>query len=931
MISPGDKVKHYEIIELLGKGGMGEVFLAQDTVLDRKVALKVLPDEMQKDDKARERLLREAKAAASLDHPFICKIFEAAEHEGKVFIVMEYVEGNDLKEKLDEGTLSLRDSLQVALEIAEALEDAHKKSIVHRDLKPSNIMLTPQGHAKVMDFGLAKHFLTEGEADLTTTLTKESISEHGAVVGTLAYMSPEQARGETVDARSDIFSLGIIIYEMTTGRHPFSKSSPLETLTSILRDSTPPVNIKPKMMNPVLSPILRKALAKEPENRYQSIKELIEDVRKLQREIFGGVRLPLRGWPLVAAIAVIAAIMTVGAWFLFLRPPSGAGIGEQQPISIIITDFQNQTNDTDFDESIEELLRIGLEGASFISVYDRPFAREYATETDPGSYGQISAQMAQIICTREGIDVIVDGSIEKSGEEYIISVQALDPVENEEKASASRKINKKEDVLRAAEYLSTRLRKKLGDIRPESSKFFAQETFTSSSLVALNAYARGQEFQHTNGEEAIKQYLKALDNDPNLGRAYAGLASVYHNLKQHDEAEKYYKMALERIGQMSDRERHRTQGGYYLMKRNYQKAIEEFSALVEKFPADTSGYTNLAFAYFYSVDMAKAAEVGRRAVELNPNESIPRYNLVWFTLGAGDFDAAEQEVHALIKLDPEYWDVYVCKSLIELAQGLPGQAFETYKTLETQNTYGASLAATGLADLALYEGRYSDAKAILEKGIAFDLENGQEYIAADKYITLAQLHLIQGKEDLAVGAAEQAIATYKREEVLFATAQVYTQVGQEDEALNLAEELRLNIEPINRTYARLIGGELSMARGDVTGAIDLFLEAQGIVDTWLSHFLLGRAYLEAQAYSEAYTEFDKCLKRRGEAASVFFSDLPTYRFLPPVFYYLGRAQEGLNSPEATNSYKAFLSIREKGEEDWMVEDARRRSKIPSTN
>ena len=924
MISPGDRVKHYEVLELLGKGGMGEIFLAQDTILDRKVALKFLPEEMQKDDKARIRLLREARAAASLDHPFICKIFEAGEHEGKIFIVMEYLEGKDLKGMLEKETLPLRDSLQLALEIAEALEDAHKKGIVHRDLKPSNIMLTPQGHAKVMDFGLAKHFLTEGEADITTTLTQESITEHGAIVGTLAYMSPEQARGEAVDARSDIFSLGIIIYEMTTGKHPFSRSSPLETLTSILRDSTPPVNIKPKMMNPVLSPILRKALAKEPENRYQDIRDLIVDIRKLQRETFGGARLFFRGWPAIAASAVIIVMLAVGVLLLIRRPPSEPGTIAQQPVSVLIADFQNQTGDADFDESLEELMRIGLEGASHISVFERAQARELAPQFDPGSDGTINPKVALMISTREGISVIVNGSVEIGSGGYDIKVWALDPVKNEKKADLSRTIKTKEEVLKAIDFLSGKLRKELGDIQPESARVFAQETFTASSLVAMNAYARGQELMHTKREEAIEWFRKALDNDPNLGRAYAGLASVYHNLKQHEEAEKYYKMALERIDQMSEREKHRTQGGYYLLKRNYQKAIEEFSALVEKFPADTSGYTNLAFAYFYSVDMAKAAEVGRRAVELNPNESIPRYNLVWYTMGAGDFDAAEQEVHALIKLDPEYWDVYVCKALIELAQGLPAQAVETYRILEAQNTYGASLAATGLADFALYEGRYSDSKSILEEGIAFDLKNSQEYIAADKYITLAQLHLLQGKKDLAGDAAERAIATYKREEVLFAAAQVYARAGQEDKARDLAGELRMNIEPINRAYARLIGGELSMARGDVSGAVDLFLEAQGIVDTWLSHFLLGQAYLEAEAYSEAYTEFDRCLKRRGEATSVFFSDLPTYRYLPPVFYYLGRAQEGLNSPEAKDSYKAFLSIKEKGDGDWMVEDARRR-------
>ena len=924
MISPGDKVKHYEILELIGKGGMGEVFLAQDTILDRKVAIKFLPEEMQKDDLAHMRLLREAKAAASLDHPFICKIYEAAELEGKVFIVMEYVEGKNLQEKLDEGILSMRDSLQIALEIAEALEDAHKKGIIHRDLKPSNIMLTPQGHAKVMDFGLAKYFLTEGEEDITKTLTKASLTEKGAVVGTIAYMSPEQARGEAVDTRSDIFSLGIIIYEMTTGRHPFSKSSPIETLTSILRDATPPVTVKPKMMNPVLSPVLRKALAKEPENRYQNIKELIEEIRRLQREIFGAGRFVLRGWPLAASISVIVVLLAVGAWLLTRRLPLSSGTSEQQPLSLIITDFQNKTGDTDFDESLEDLLRIGLEGASFISVYDRSSARDFAKETDPGSYGQINSKMAQIICTREGIDAIVDGSIERSGEEYIISVQAMDPVKNEEKARISRKIKNKDEVLRAAEYISTRLRKKLGDIQPESAEVFAQETFTSSSLMALNAYSRGQEYQHTNREEAIKQYLKAIDNDPSLGRAYAGLGMVYYSLQQHELAEKYFQMALARLDGMSDREKYRTQGGYYIIKKDYPRAIDAYSNLVEKFPADTAGLTNLALAYFYSADMAMAAEVGRRAVELHPNESLPRYNLVWYLMGASDFNAAEQEAHSLIDLDPEYWEVYVCKALIELAQGLPVQATETYKQLGALHNNGTAYAASGLADIALYEGRLSEAKVILEEGIAFDLENAPKFIAADKYVTLARLYLSQGMKDLAVKYADQALATSRREEVMFVAADIYAQTGQEDKARDLQTELSKKIEPGYRAFSRMIGGRLSMVRGSMTGAIDLFLEAQDLANTWLSHFLLGQAYLEAGAFSEAYAAFDTCLKRRGEATSIFFNDLPTYRYLPPVFYYLGRAQEGLKSPEAINSYKAFLSIKERGEEDWMVEDARRR-------
>lgn len=926
MPEPGDKVKHYEILEPIGKGGMGEVYLAQDSILDRKVAIKFLPESMQKDSGARVRLLREAKAAAALDHPFICKIYETGEIDRKAYIVMEYIEGKDLREKFDEGLLPLRDALQMTLEIAEALEKAHENGIIHRDLKPANIMHTAQGHVKVMDFGLAKQILPGGnEESITKTLTQAPETERGAIVGTLAYMSPEQARGEKIDARSDIFSLGIILYEMTSGKHPFSKPSAIETLSSILRDSTPPFSIKPKMVNPLLTPILRKALAKETGDRYQSIKELIVDIRKLQRDMVGGPRFLQRGLPLIAGTVVVIAILLTGIWWFVLRGKVSPTEVVQEPISVLIADFQNRTGDAVFDGALEQLLGISLEGASFISIYNRPQARNLADQLDPSADGRLNAELAQLVSNREGISVVIDASIEQSGDGYLIKVWAIDPVKNVKIAEASRKIKTKAEVGKAADYLSAKLRSELGDIQPESAKAFAQETFTASSLVAMNAFARGQELMYLGKrEEAIKWFLKALDNDPNLGRAYVSLAVIHSNLQQHEEAEKYYQMALARIDQMSEREKHRTRGSHYLAKRNIPKAIEEYSALVEKFPFDSVGYLNLALSYFFARDMAKAAEAGRKSVDLDPKKAVPRYNLVWYLIGAGDFDTAEQEVHALLNLEPNYFEAYVCRALLELVRGQRAQATETYRELETKSPYGAAQAATGLADIAAYEGRLSDAIAILKKGIAFDLENNQPFIAADKYIFLAQIYTLQEKKELAPKAANQAINISKKEEFLFSAAEIYVQTGQEDEARNLAWELSKKIEPLHRAHAKLIGGELSMARGDIPGAIQLFQEAQALVDTWLGHYLLGRAYLEAEAFAEAYSEFEECLKRQGEATSVFFNDLPSYRYVPPVFYYLGRAQEGLKSPAAKDSYEIFLLIKEKGEEDWMVEDARRR-------
>ena len=273
----GRQVGSYQIVSLLGVGGMGEVYLAEDASLKRKVALKFLPREMQQDEIARKRFLREARSAAALDHPYICHIHEVGESDGQEFIAMEYVEGKTLKEKLEENPLPLKEALPVAVEIAEAIEKAHQKGIVHRDLKPANIMLTPQRHVKVMDFGLAKRVALEGsEQEITSALTTE-----GSTVGTVPYMSPEQLRGKTVDTRSDIFSFGVVLYEMLSGVHPFKKAQPMETAHAILSEVPPPLSRYRNEVAPLLQHTVRKMLAKKPDRRYQLIHDVRTDLGQL--------------------------------------------------------------------------------------------------------------------------------------------------------------------------------------------------------------------------------------------------------------------------------------------------------------------------------------------------------------------------------------------------------------------------------------------------------------------------------------------------------------------------------------------------------------------------------------------------------------------------------------------------------------------------
>jgi len=926
MAKPGDKIKHYEILDQLGKGGMGEVFLAQDTALDRKVAIKFLPEEMQKDATARMRLLREAKAAASLDHPFICKIYETGEIDSKAYIVMEYIEGKDLRNKLDEGLLPLRDSLQMALEIAEALEEAHGKGIVHRDLKPANIMLTPQGHAKVMDFGLAKQILPAGEEAITKTLTQASLTEQGAMVGTLAYMSPEQAKGETVDARSDIFSLGILLYEMTSGIHPFSKTSPIETLSSILRDPTPAVSVKPKVVNPVLSPILRRALAKDPADRYQKVAELVVDIRKLLRETVGGPRVLLRGWPVIVGTVLIVAMILTGVWWFVLRGKVSPHVKGPEPISILIADFQNKTNDPVFDGALEHAITLGLEEAPFITVYRRQKARRLADQLDSSADGRLDIRLAKLVSIQEGVNVVIDGSIEKSRKGYTFKLSAIDAFSSEEITEASKTASTKAEVLSAALWLANKVISDLGGRSIESAKAISGETFTSSSLEAVNAYTRAQELNAAGKQkEAIAEFLRAIELDPNLGRAYSGLTRIYFNLGERQKAEEYHKKALAHIDNMTEREKYRTRIVWYLLTRDYQKAIKECEALLSKFPADSAGHGNISVAYFFVRNMPKALEHVQKTVELFPKDVLGHYNLSWYAIAAGNFDLAREKANKVLELDPKWEQAYICLALSELAQGLPTEAADNYLKLKTLGSWG-SLGTIGLADIALFEGRLNDAKEMLERGIDVDLENKRNDLAGDKMVMLAHAHLLLGQNDLALKAADQAIAIYKELNVSIPVAQIYLQIGKEAKARSLMAKLNEQLEPEPRAYAKIIEGEISLKDGNIQEAIALFEESQKLLNTWLVHFSLGKAFLEAEAYAQAHQEFELCFKRRGEATSVFFTDVPSYYYFPPVYYYLGRASEGLGSPAAADSYQKFLQIKLKGDDDWMVEEARRRFK-----
>jgi tetratricopeptide (TPR) repeat protein/predicted Ser/Thr protein kinase len=902
---------------------MGDVYLAIDTALDRKVALKYLSGDIASEPHARERFLREARAAAALDHPFICKIYETGEDRGMLYIAMEYVEGETLAQRLERRPLSLDEIIRASVELAEALQVAHGHGIVHRDLKPANIILT-QGHAKVMDFGLAKKLppnLTEVDSEALTAPDRGR-TEAGVVVGTLAYMSPEQAKGEPVDTRSDIFAFGVVLFEMVSGEHPFRKASKLETVSAILKDPPPALKIRGPVPRKLRS-ILQKCLAKMPAERYENAESLALDLKQLRSSVERTARTAY----LWAAGLSVAILLLAGAWWMNVSKRSPSPPSVNTPVSILIADFENRTGEAVLDGVLEQAAAIGLEDAPFISAYARGRAREVAGDIDP-SLERLDEGAARLVAQREGINVVVTGSITAEGSEYRLALEAVDGVSGERVSSSQAVVSSKDEILPAIGELVVQTRKALGDTVPTSVEVAARETFTAASLEAAQSYARAQELM-TAGRwaEAIPVYMHAVQLDPDFGRAYAGLAASHANLNQAEEGKKYYERALSRIDRMTDREKHRTRGGYYLLVRNYENAAEEYQALVDKYPSDPAGSSNLPLAYFYGRSMGRALATGRLAVEAHPENILTRGNLALYAMYASDFETAASEAEKVRAENPSYETAYVPAAIAKLDNGDIEATTAIYSALRDVSPWGASLASTGLADLALYQGDLDRATDILTKGIDGDRATGFEAEAARKLIMLARVALLRGDKPGAADRSEEALSASGRQYIMLAAASILSEAGREERALELASALATRLEPEPRTYAKLIEGQVELQRGNAQRALALFGEAKDVLDTWLGRFLVGLAYLDASAYTEAYSEFENCLKRRGEAAAIFLDDVPSYHYLPTVYFYLGRAQEGLGSPAAADSYKRYLSLREKGSaSDTNAIEARRRLK-----
>jgi serine/threonine protein kinase/tetratricopeptide (TPR) repeat protein len=918
----------YHIIRLLGLGGMGAVYQAWDAELGVAVALKVVRPEVSADPHTarmmEKRFKQELLLARQVTHKNVVRIHDLGEVDGIKYITMPFIEGEDLATILKrEGKLPVARALTIARGVVAGLCAAHRAEVVHRDLKPANIMIGADDEALIMDFGIARSS-GRGQPQVPAALGKSFAGAAtaaetvvGSIVGTVEYMAPEQARGRPADQRADIYAFGLILYDMLIGgRRSERAESAIAELQGRMQQAPPAPRTVDPTVPEALNALTVRCLEPDPAKRFQTTLELQAALERLDDH---GKPVPIirrLTRRTMAAAAVIVLLLLGGTFYLtkwLWTTPK-----EPDPVTVVIADFQNTTSDPAFDNTLGQSVKRGLESASFISAFDRTRIRSTFGVPPPEKFDEVAARQ---LAVKQGVGVVLAGSISSRGAGYDITVQATQPLTGNVIASFTRRASSKAQVLDEVTRVVTSVRKALGDTTSSSAQLLAMKSLSTTSLEVASHYAAAVEAQSMGKwEDAQARFAKAVELDPTFGLGYQGLAVTSRNLGRLQDAEKYATESLRYLDHMTERERFATRGYYYLRAGDYPQCVTEYGEMVARYPADVIAHIQRAGCLARLRNMRGALDEMRQVVGMLPNQPLFRLNLAVYLNYAGEFAEAEREMQALQAQNARTIGTL---AFALLGQGRRPEAAESYRKLTTMGAWGASFGTAGLGDLAAYEGRISDAVRLLEEGAAADLAAKNRDGAAMKFTALGYAHLARGQAEAAAAAAEQALEHSNVASVRFLAARIFVETGRVTRARTLADGFASQLAAEHQAYGKIIEGDIALKKKDPRTAIKLLTDANGILDTWLGHFDLGRAYFEGGAFPQADSEFDRCIQRRGEALALVLED-PTYSQFPAVYYYQGRVREELKTAGFADAYRQYLEIRGGSTEDPLAAEVRKR-------
>jgi serine/threonine protein kinase/tetratricopeptide (TPR) repeat protein len=917
----------YHIIHLLGLGGMGAVYQAWDAELGVAVALKVVRPEVAADPETarmmEKRFKQELLLARQVTHKNVVRIHDLGEVDGIKYITMPFIEGEDLATILKrEGKLPVTRALKIARGLISGLCAAHRAEVVHRDLKPANIMIDADGEALIMDFGIARSS-GRGQTQVPAALGKSfagvaaAATVVGSIVGTVEYMAPEQARGLPADQRADIYAFGLILYDMLIGgRRSERAESAIAELQGRMEQAPPAPRTVDPTVPEALNALTVRCLEPDPAKRFQTTLELQAALERLDDH---GKPLPIirRLTRRTVSTAAVIVLLLLGGTF-YLAKWLGTTPKEPDPVTVVIADFQNTTSDPAFDNTLGQSVKRGLESASFISAFDRTRIRSTFGVAPPEKFDDVAARQ---LAVKQGVGVVLAGSISSRGAGYDITVQATQPLTGNVIASFTRRASSKARVLDEVTRVVTSVRKALGDETSASAQLLAMKSLSTTSLEVASHYAAAVEAQSLGKwEDAQARFARAVELDPTFGLGYQGLAVTSRNLGRLQDAEKYATESLRYLDHMTERERFATRGYYYLRAGDYPQCVTEYGEMVARYPADVVAHIQRAGCLARLRNMRGALDEMRQVVGMLPNQPLFRLNLAVYLNYAGEFAEAEREMQALEAQNPR---IVGTLAFAQLGQGRELEAAESYRKLSTMGPWGASFGKAGLGDLAAYEGRFSDAVRLFEEGAAADLAAKNRDGAAMKFTALGLAHLARGQAEAAAAAAEQALEHSNVASVRFLAARIFVETGRMARARTLADGFASQLAAEPQAYGKMIEGGIALKKKDARAAIKFLTEANGILDTWLGHFDLGRAYFQGGAFPQADSEFDRCIQRRGEALALVLED-PTYSQFPAVYYYQGRVREELKTAGFADAYRQYLEIRGGSTEDPLAAEVRKR-------